>query len=556
MTAQSTISRPLAAFVVAVAALVVGVAGNGSQLPLDDHEVLVARTSEEMLARGSIVVPYFNDEPRLTKPPLAYWLTMLVDVAHDGDGVISEWEARVPSILAGVVFALATLSLATTLFGPSIGFIAALLLVSTSGFLTYTHSARPEILYAALCTGGLACFAKSWIGCDDQALDAPELAKIHRRPFWAWLGWAIMGLAVLSKGPQLPLIMLGAWAISMWIIGRRREILRTLRPFSGLIIIAGVSLWWFIIMWNSVPGSGDRMERETLGRIFQTEGKPLSRIVDPYYFYRIVGMLLPWVIPYLLTLAMPLIREIKMSRAARLLWWVSVLTLVVMHVSLNRRWYYLLPLTSVVATLMAFGSASIGQHLLQAGRVRIWRFIVCAHVVICMVAGAYMWFNNPQALKPPIIGIGALLVVCLGAGAFLATRSARSLTAIGSLATVVLVTATLWVVSSVRSSPWSMERFARREFGLHIGTLMTANGPPLVGWHNDWQHEQYYLHRAIPSFEKKPELLDALRDRKDSFLLSNSRKPLDLPENVRLTEAYRIEVEPGEELTLWRVRAE
>ncbi|MEQ8662318.1 MAG: hypothetical protein RLW62_15995, partial [Gammaproteobacteria bacterium] len=50
-------------------------------LPPDAHEVLVLRSVEEMAARGDWVVPYFNAEPRLNKPPLSYWLTALVAAA-------------------------------------------------------------------------------------------------------------------------------------------------------------------------------------------------------------------------------------------------------------------------------------------------------------------------------------------------------------------------------------------------------------------------------------------------------------------------------------------
>ena len=58
-------------------ALAVGLSGI-LVLPPDEHEVLVLRSTQEMLQRGDWVVPYFNGEPRLNKPPLNYWATGIV----------------------------------------------------------------------------------------------------------------------------------------------------------------------------------------------------------------------------------------------------------------------------------------------------------------------------------------------------------------------------------------------------------------------------------------------------------------------------------------------
>lgn len=537
--------------VIAIAAMIVSVAGSGSQLPLDDHEVLVARTAEEMLQRGSVIVPYFNDEPRLTKPPLAYWLTMLTDAVNDRNGVISEWEARVPPIFGGIVFALATWSMGNTLLGGVVGFIAALMLVTTSGFVTYTHSARPEMLYAACCTAGLACFAISWRRVTESERDVP---RKDRNLLWPSLGWMWMGLAILCKGPQLPLILLAAWGAGMIAIGQRRDVLRTLRPASGLLIAAAIALWWFIIMWNTVPGSGDRMERETLGRIFQIEGKSVAKFLDPYYLYRVVGLIAPWVIPYLLALALPLIRQVRMPRAARLLWWISVLTLVVMHVSLNRRWYYLLPLLGVLTTLMAYGSVAVGQSLLNAHRTKSWRALTSAHAMVCLVVVGWLWWRDTEAHKPPVAGIIALCVVGLLTIIWLMTLSRSTLSAAGALAAVCFVAMVMWTVASVRSSQWSPERFARRGFALQVASMLPDENIRLIGWQNDWQHEQYYLHRSIPTMKTHAALHHALREYDGGYLLSSSLKDLDLPRDVHLMVMHEVEVEPGESVSLWRVQ--
>ena len=573
--------RYLPGLIVALAALLVGVVGNGSHLPLDDHEVRVARTAEEMLARGSVIVPYLNDVPRTAKPPLAYWATMLVDVGEAGnrDGIISEWEARVPSIIGGMLWALATLALAASLCGRTVGFIAALLLIGSTGFHSYTHSARPELLYAMFCTAGLACFARQWqllggpgiaLGHAPAATAAPRTEEATRPGetpgppltiLWPALGWIMVGLAVLTKGPQLPLIMLAAWAIGTAAMGERRLILRTLRPISGIVIVAAVALWWFIIMWTGVEGAGDRMSRETIGRILQVEGKPLTRIIDPYYFYRITVLLVPWIVLYIAALASPWIREIKLPRGPRLLWWISVITIASLHLTLNRRWYYLLPMMAPLSVLMAWSALAIGEALLERGRVWMWRTIVLLHIAAGPIILIYLHQRKPPMLQPTVLTMGLLAGVAGIAAVMVLVRPRARESAERGLIIASIVSIALMVSAGVRATFWNVERYHRRDFALEVGR--SVGGPPdsvLLGYHDNWQQEQYYLHREIPSFDRPVDLAAAIREAvrggrsgRPVWVLTNSRKPLEAAlRNVELTESIRRSVERDEDVTLWR----
>ena len=95
--------RALAAILL-VSALV-AIAGNDSKLPLDAHDVLVARPAETMRRDGQYLVPYLDGRPRLKKPPLQYWLVAAGDALRGGDRLISPAEARWPSAAAGVALA-------------------------------------------------------------------------------------------------------------------------------------------------------------------------------------------------------------------------------------------------------------------------------------------------------------------------------------------------------------------------------------------------------------------------------------------------------------------
>jgi len=534
-------------------------AGLGVSAVSRTQEARVLETAREMLGSETHnwLIPRVNGHIRLQKPPLAYWLTMLVDRAGDRDGVISEWEARVPPILGGIVLALATFSLAATLFGRTSGFIAGMLLIASGGFFSYTHSARPEMLYAALCTAALACFANAWTRSTLFGDGEAPSAGVRPRPgraiaLWAYAGWALLGLAILAKGPQLPLILVGGWCCAMWFGGQRGEILRTLRPIGGLIIAAAVCLWWFILIWSEVSHSGARMEQETLGRIFDFQGEPLARYLDPYYLYRTAGLLLPWVIPYALALVSPGIREVTMPRAARLLWWLAIFTIALMHVTLNRRWYYLLPLTGVLVALMAWASLAVGQALAQRGRTGAWRSIVALHVAAFAAAIVLLRQADAQAGKPGLVALAAMALIA-GTSIVLMWRRRHSQNAVArDFASAVVTALAMLLIAAHAGALWNAERLARRDFVLRIAPV--ATGQPLLGWRDDWQIAQYYLHRPIPCFNHAPALLALLSKGGEHLLLVNGRAPLQLPADFETTLLERARIDSEDDLQLWRVR--
>jgi len=177
--------------------------GSGD-LALESHEIFVARTSEEMLAREDWVVPWYAEEPRLKKPPLNYWIVMAVDQTGllGTRGIVSEREARVPSMIGAALLVWATVRLGARAMNERAGLLAGALLASSAGLVQHAHNARPELLYAALCALALERFARSGDESGERVARSAPL-----------IGWALLGLACLTKGPQLPLPMVAGWII-------------------------------------------------------------------------------------------------------------------------------------------------------------------------------------------------------------------------------------------------------------------------------------------------------------------------------------------------------
>src|SRR5207344_3115481 len=83
----------LALLAAAAGALLVLFLRLGSYPLLDPDEARFARTSVEMMRSGDYVVPTFEGEPRLVKPPLLHW----VQAALFQLGGPSEFLARLPA---------------------------------------------------------------------------------------------------------------------------------------------------------------------------------------------------------------------------------------------------------------------------------------------------------------------------------------------------------------------------------------------------------------------------------------------------------------------------
>src|SRR2546430_12298994 len=86
------------------AVLVFHVAGTWSIPLIDRDEPRFAEASREMIERGDYIVPRFNNQLRLDKPPLAYW----AQVASYRIFGQNDFAPRFPSAAAAVSFYFST----------------------------------------------------------------------------------------------------------------------------------------------------------------------------------------------------------------------------------------------------------------------------------------------------------------------------------------------------------------------------------------------------------------------------------------------------------------
>ncbi|OGT77102.1 MAG: hypothetical protein A2W76_03250 [Gammaproteobacteria bacterium RIFCSPLOWO2_12_47_11] len=309
-------------------------------LPMDAHEVFVVQTTQEMHDRGNWLVPWFNDQPRLKKPPLNYWLTGAAAWLSRSLDNIQPWHGRVISVMAGLAMLSLIYLLGLRLYNGRIATLSVLVLATSLGLFTYSHDARPDMLYAFLCTAGYVAFTLALYS-----------QKNFNKKILIYVMWAAYGLATLSKGPHMPAIYLLASLMFCFI--RRmswHEIINLIKPVTGLILFSLLTVpWWYNL--NLELGGARLHETQLSGSLFAIN---FFNLFNFYYFYRPLLLLLPWAIflPYTVKHIMS---EKQYAGGNQLLLLYLLLPVLVLSIGNQQRWFYMLPSIVPAGLLLAAG---------------------------------------------------------------------------------------------------------------------------------------------------------------------------------------------------------
>jgi 4-amino-4-deoxy-L-arabinose transferase-like glycosyltransferase len=329
----------------AIVALAIAVGAAGSvRLPLDDHEAYVVQTAQEMRDRGDWLVPHFFGAPRLQKPPLSYWLTAAVATAS-GDARVRPWHGRVPSIAAAACIVALTMALGHMLLDRRLARIAGIVAASSVGVFRYAHTARPDMLYALWCTLALAAFV--------AAVRAPGEPRRAAR-----LLWTSLALATLTKGPQVPAMLLVAMMAVTWGRGWRPTALRRiLRPVEGGCLLVVLTVPWWLAVHHALGGSG-LAGTQLAGSLLAPSARHL---LDPYHFYRPLALVLPSVAFAALA---PLMGRWPRDRgdAVRLLATFVLVPALTFTLGPQRRPHYMLPALAPLSLLVAVAMAAVFER--------------------------------------------------------------------------------------------------------------------------------------------------------------------------------------------------
>jgi len=283
-------------------------AGTWSLPLIDRDEPRFTEASREMIERGDYIVPRFNNQLRLDKPPIAYWAqTASYRVFGQND-----FAARFPSAFAAALTGVVIFAWGSRLRSPQrpsasqaqigearVGFWAAI--IFTLSLQTFLHAK------AAVADMWLVLFVTLayWAGYEllrDRLSPSPDqTSKIKHQPSsWWWLFYLALALAFLAKGPigWVPLVTVGATKLFL----PNPQLARRFKFMRGtLLMLTIVALWGIPALMQThgqffIVGIG----RHVVGRSFATmEGHGANSfgmylLLLPFYFVTIFISFFPW----------------------------------------------------------------------------------------------------------------------------------------------------------------------------------------------------------------------------------------------------------------------
>jgi len=246
--------------------------------PIDRDESRYAQATKQMLETGDFVRIRFQDEARNKKPVGIHWLqAAAVSVASPEARAI--WAFRLPSVL-GVLLAVAlTIALGRRLYDPMTatvagGLLGASLLAQVMGQQATTDGALMASAIAAQSALMLA-YVRQRRG---------ELV----RPGLALAFWAAEGIAILLKGPVIPVIAL-LTIVTLSVADKDWRWIGLLRPAWGAPLALAIASPWFIAVQFATDGGfiADAVRNDLLPKLI---GGQESHGAPPGYYLALVSV--------------------------------------------------------------------------------------------------------------------------------------------------------------------------------------------------------------------------------------------------------------------------
>jgi 4-amino-4-deoxy-L-arabinose transferase-like glycosyltransferase len=241
------------------------------------QEVRIAETAREMVVSGDWLVPRYNGELRLQKPPLPYWLTA---ASYRLFG-INEMAVRLPALLFGVLTTFLLFVWAKRELGEQIAANTVLILVTSYIGLRYFRSGEADAT--------LLFFISAATLLGYRILQG-EVS--HRQQL---LFYAALGLGFLTKGPAaiaVPVLTVIAFAFQQ----KRLAALKLwLNPawlnLLGLIVFMLLAFGWYAWILGYMPDAAQHFMGKQVDETFisGTHAKPFW-----WYLAHITEFYAPW----------------------------------------------------------------------------------------------------------------------------------------------------------------------------------------------------------------------------------------------------------------------
>ncbi len=376
------IPAPLLLLVLGLLLLAAGIGAETGVTGKDEYWVTF-RTPMEMRARGSYWTLWLNDEVRLEKPPLVYWiLTGFYSLLGTHPAA-----ARLVGVLSGAGLAALTAALHRRLFARS-GLLAGLVVLGCAGVAVEGRRAMLDLPLGFFCLASVYAAVAAW----------------QDRRAWKWAASGLwLAAATLAKGPQSLLFVFSAFASAAILSPRRprsRELLHAATPFLGVFLL--VALPWPLSMAHLHGGYSQEINHQLVDSRFGNVSlrSPLTALSGALL------LVFPWTFALLAALPTAFRRDTSAdTRRLRwlCLWYFLSVTPFFFLKSFER---YMIPILPCVSILVA-------ETLENRLHSRIRRLLLLsAPLLLGLLVGAFSLFAIHFRLAP---GWGFLCLLLLAA---------------------------------------------------------------------------------------------------------------------------------------------
>jgi 4-amino-4-deoxy-L-arabinose transferase-like glycosyltransferase len=458
------------ALLIGLLALTLNLAGNGRTSLWDRDEPRYAGATREMRESGDWVRPTFNAEPRYHKPVLIYWL-MLAGTAIGGD---NPFGVRLVSALMGVGTVLLAWGWTRRVLGPTAGTLAGLVLATMPLMVAESKLGTTD-----------ATLTFFYVGCQIALWELATRPSLRA----ALAFWGLLGLAVLTKSPAAPALLVASVGMG-WACGGPSPLVyfRRLRWRWGLPLFLAIVVPWNVAIL--VRSGGEYFDVAVGYHIVQRATQKLEEHGGFLGYYVAVGgaTLLPWAALIPAALVMAWGRRRETPAAGFLIGW-AIGPLIFLECVRTKLIHYYLPAVPALAILTAWLLDRMLTAPAEVGLPRLLRFarrtmgIGAAAVTVALIAAVFVLpgpMRLPAAALAAVVGVGGLATL----REVTAGRTRRALaTMIGFTAAMELVLAG-WAVPSAepyRSSSLVGTRLAALEGEVgSLPALCTFRPPGVV----------------------------------------------------------------------------
>lgn len=365
---------------------------------IDDADATHAQAAQHMALTGHWITLMVNGIRYLEKPPLPYWL-VAIDYRAFG---FNAFATHLPEALAVLGCAILGLLWGRRAYTERAGFYAALAVLTSIGFFLFTRVFIPEAILTLFVALALYLFLT---GLDDR-----EPARIYAT-------YALLALALLTKGLIAPLFFLGGLIPYLLVTGEWRR-WREFRLPTGILLFLAIGAPWHILAGLHNPDHGHPVGNiPSPGNVhgffyFYFMNEHILRFLGrryPHDYNRLPGYLfwslhLVWLFPWSIYWPATLYASWRKNRATGNVWKrrlhldfagkstlllavYAAFVLIFFSVSTNQEYYtYPAYFPLVLLTAMALAKLETSVSIESAGQQKIdMRWLEVAHAIFAIV---------------------------------------------------------------------------------------------------------------------------------------------------------------------------